>query len=448
MKKKYDFIVIGAGSGGVRFARLMASNGKKICIIENNRVGGTCVIRGCVPKKLYVYASSFFDQMADAKVFGWNISVAKHKWKDLVQKKNKEILRLNKIYIKNLKKAGVEVIQDHATFISSNRILLKKSKKIIHGKQIIIATGSKPNYPNITGSEHGISSDQFFELKKIPKKVSIVGSGYIALEFAFLLKNLNYEVNLIFRKKTILNEFDTDIGSRVLYYAQKKGIKIFSKTFLKKIIKKNDKVIALTNKASIKSDLLIYAIGRSPNTKNLNLTNTKVKLDENNAVKVDRNSRSNDKTIFAIGDVTNRKNLTPVAIREAMILFDYLSNKKNNLKLDYNKVASAIFTQPEVGSIGYGEKDLKKLKIKYKVLSTEFSPLKYSFYKNQKGKVFIKILYCPRTEKVLGIIYIGESAAEIIQSLAISFQKNLYLKDLSQTIPVHPTSSEELVTII
>ena len=199
---------------------------------------------------------------------------------------------------------------------------------------------------------------------------------------------------------------------------------------------------------SIKSDLLIYAIGRSPNTKNLNLTNTKVKLDENNAVKVDRNSRSNDKTIFAIGDVTNRKNLTPVAIREAMILFDYLSNKKNNLKLDYNKVASAIFTQPEVGSIGYGEKDLKKLKIKYKVLSTEFSPLKYSFYKNQKGKVFIKILYCPRTEKVLGIIYIGESAAEIIQSLAISFQKNLYLKDLRQTIPVHPTSSEELVTII
>ena len=255
-------------------------------------------------------------------------------------------------------------------------------------------------------------------------------------------------MNLIFRKKTILNEFDTDIGSRVLYYAQKKGIKIFSKTFLKKIIKKNDKVIALTNKVSIKSDLLIYAIGRSPNTKNLNITNTKVKLDENNAIKVDRNSRSNDKTIFAIGDVTNRKNLTPVAIREAMILFDYLSNKKNNLKLDYNKVASAIFTQPEVGSIGYGEKDLKKLKIKYKVLSTEFSPLKYSFYKNQKGKVFIKILYCPKTEKVLGIIYIGESAAEIIQSLAISFQKNLYLKDLRQTIPVHPTSSEELVTII
>ena len=233
MKKKYDFIVIGAGSGGVRFARLMANNGKKICIIENNRVGGTCVIRGCVPKKLYVYASTFFDQMADAKVFGWNISGAKHKWKDLVLKKNKEILRLNKIYIKNLRKAGVEIIQDYATFTSSNSILLKKSKKIIYSKQIIIATGSKPNYPNITGSDYGISSDQFFELKNIPKKVSIVGSGYIALEFAFLLKNLNYDVNLIFRKKTILNEFDTDIGSRVLYYAEKKGIKIFSETSLK-----------------------------------------------------------------------------------------------------------------------------------------------------------------------------------------------------------------------
>ena len=447
MKKQYDFIVIGAGSGGVRFARLMASTGKKVCIIENSRVGGTCVIRGCVPKKLYVYASNFNDFVFDAKTYGWNVGKSNHNWKTLVQKKNREISRLNKIYIKNLKKAGVEIIQDHGSFISSKRILLKRAKKIINAKKIIVATGSKPNYPNIPGSKIGISSDQFFELKKLPKNISIVGSGYIALEFAFLLKNLNYEVNLIIRKKTVLNDFDPDIGKRVLYYAAKKGIKIFSESSLKEIKKSGTKISVITNKKTIKTNLLIYAIGRSPNVESLKLENTKIKLDKKSAIKVNQNSRSNDHQVYAIGDVTNRKNLTPVAIREAMILFDHIRGKKPHLKLDYNKVASAIFTQPEVGSVGYGENDLIKLKKKYKVLTTEFGPLKYSFMKNKKSKVFIKVMYEPKSEKVLGLIYIGEGAAEIIQSLAIAFQKGLYLNDLKQTVPVHPTSSEELVTI-
>lgn len=447
MKKQYDFIVIGAGSGGVRFARLMASTGKKVCIIENSRVGGTCVIRGCVPKKLYVYASNFNDYAFDAKTYGWNVGKSNHNWKTLVQKKNREISRLNKIYIKNLKKAGVEIIQDHGSFVSSKKILLKRAKKIINAKKIIVATGSKPNYPNIPGSKIGISSDQFFELKKLPKNISIVGSGYIALEFAFLLKNLNYEVNLIIRKKTVLNEFDPDIGKRVLYYAAKKGIKIFSESSLKEIKKSGTKISVITNKKTIKTNLLIYAIGRSPNVESLKLENTKIKLDKKSAIKVNQNSRSNDHQVYAIGDVTNRKNLTPVAIREAMILFDHIRGKKPHLKLDYNKVASAIFTQPEVGSVGYGENDLIKLKKKYKVLTTEFGPLKYSFMKNKKSKVFIKVMYEPKSEKVLGLIYIGEGAAEIIQSLAIAFQKGLYLNDLKQTVPVHPTSSEELVTI-
>ena len=447
MKKQYDFIVIGAGSGGVRFARLMAGTGKKVCILENNRVGGTCVIRGCVPKKLYVYASNLNDQVIDAKTYGWSIGKSNHSWNTLVQKKNKEISRLNKIYIKNLKKAGVEIIQDHGSFITSKSIQLKKNKKIIFGKKIIIASGSKPNYPNIPGSKIGISSDQFFELKKLPKNISIVGSGYIALEFAFLLKNLNYEVNLIIRKKTVLNEFDSDIGKRVLQYTLKKGIKVFKETSLKEIKKSGTKINIVTNKKTIKTKLLIYAIGRSPNVDSLNLENTKIKLDKKRAIKVNNYSRSNDQSIYAIGDVTNRKNLTPVAIREAMILFDHIRGKQPHLTLDYNKVASAIFTQPEVGSIGYGENDLIKLKKKHKILTTEFGPLKYSFMKNKKSKVFIKVMYDPRSEKVLGLIYIGESAAEIIQSLAIAFQKGLYLNDLRQTVPVHPTSSEELVTI-
>jgi len=262
-----------------------------------------------------------------------------------------------------------------------------------------------------------------------------------------LLKNLNYEVNLIIRKKTILNEFDSDIGKRVLQNAVKKGIKVFTESYLKEIKKSGTKISVVTNKKIVKTNLLIYAIGRSPNIDRLKLENTKIKLDKKRAIKVNQNSRSNDHQIYAIGDVTNRKNLTPVAIREAMILFDHIRGKKPHQKLDYNKVASAIFTQPEVGSVGYGENDLIKLKKKYKVLTTEFGPLKYSFMKNKKSKVFIKVMYEPKSERVLGLIYIGESAAEIIQSLAIAFQKGLYLNDLKQTVPVHPTSSEELVTI-
>jgi len=442
----YDYIVIGAGSGGVRFARLMASDGKKVCIIENSRVGGTCVIRGCVPKKLYVYASNFNDYLTDAKSFGWKLGKCKHDWKNLVSKKNKEISRLNKIYIKNLKKAGVTIFQDHASFQNSNTIFLKKLKKNLKGKKIIIATGSRPNYPKIPGSNFGISSDEFFELKQLPKIISIVGSGYIALEFAFLLKNLGYAINLIIRKKTILNEFDPDIGQRILQSAKKKGIKVFEATSLKEVRKKGNFLEVKTSKKTIKTNLLIYAIGRSPNLSTLNLSRTKAKI-KNNAIAVNKNSKTHDSNIFAIGDVTNRKNLTPVAIREAMILFDYLRNKKNRYSLDYNKVASAIFTQPEVGSIGFGENDLIRLRKKYKVLSTEFSPLKYAFQKNKKNKVFIKVMYEPKTEKVLGIIYIGDAAAEIIQSLAIPFTKGMYLSDLKQTVSVHPTSSEELITI-
>ena len=339
------------------------------------------------------------------------------------------------------------IIHDHGSFLSSNKIYLKKYKKTISAKKIIIATGSTPNYPSIPGSNYGISSDEFFELKKLPKNISIVGSGYIALEFAFLLKNLDYEVNLIIRKKTVLNEFDLDIGTRVLSYAIKKGIKVFHETSLKEIRKNKNTIKIFTNKKTIQTNLLIYAIGRTPNVNKLILENTKVRLDKNSAILVNKNSRSTDQNIYAIGDVTNRKNLTPVAIREAVILFDHLCNKKAKLKLDYNKVASAIFTQPEVGSVGYGENDLIKKKIKYKVLSTEFNPLKYSFMKNKKSKVFIKVMYQPKTEKVLGIIYIGDSAAEIIQSLAIAFNKGITLNDLKQTVPVHPTSSEELVTI-
>jgi len=447
MQDKFDFIVIGAGSGGVRFARLMASTGKKVCIIEKNKVGGTCVIRGCIPKKLYVYASNFSDYVSDAINFGWKIyKTPTHNWTKLVVKKNKEINRLNKIYIKNLTKAGVVIFQDHASFVNANTIHLKKSKKNIQGKNIIIATGSTPSMPDIDGKHLAINSDQFFEMKQIPKKISIVGSGYIALEFAFLLKNLNYDVNLIIRKKTVLNEFDPDIGQRILNSAKNKKIKIYDESTVQSIKKYNKSLLVSTSKATIVTDLVIFAIGRIPNISSLNLDNAKIKLTSQGAIKVNKLSQTNIKNIFALGDVTNRKNLTPVAIREAVHLVNYFLYR-NKKSLDYDKIASAIFTQPEVGSIGLGENDLKKRNIPYKVLQTEFKPLKYAFSK-KINKVFIKVLYQPKTEKIFGIIYIGDSAAEIIQSIAISFAKNFTLNDLRNTIPVHPTSAEELVTLV
>ena len=447
MQDKFDFIVIGAGSGGVRFARLMASKGKKVCIIEKSKVGGTCVIRGCIPKKLYVYASNFSDYFSDSINFGWKINTTPtHNWTKLVIQKNKEINRLNKIYINNLKKVGVVIVQDHASFISSNKIYLKKVKKIIQAKNIIIATGSTPSMPEIPGKHLAINSDQFFEMKKLPKKISIVGSGYIALEFAFLLKNLNYDVSLIIRKKTVLNEFDPDIGQRILNSARSKKIKIYDESTVQSIKKNKKGLLVSTNKNNINTDLIIFAIGRVPNIHSLNLHSAKIKLTTQQAIKVNTLSQTSNKNVFALGDVTNRKNLTPVAIREAVYLVNYFLYKQKKY-LDYDKVASAIFTQPEVGSIGLGENDLKKRNIKYKILQTEFKPLKYAFSK-KINKVFIKVLYHPKTEKIFGIIYIGESAAEIIQSIAVSFAKNFTLSDLRNTIPVHPTSSEELVTLV
>lgn len=447
MQDKFDFIVIGAGSGGVRFARLMASKGKKVCIIEKSKVGGTCVIRGCIPKKLYVYASNFSDYFSDSINFGWKINTTPtHNWTKLVIQKNKEINRLNKIYINNLKKVGVVIVQDHASFISSNKIYLKKVKKIIQAKNIIIATGSTPSMPEIPGKHLAINSDQFFEMKKLPKKISIVGSGYIALEFAFLLKNLNYDVSLIIRKKTVLNEFDPDIGQRILNSARSKKIKIYDESTVQSIKKNKKGLLVSTNKNNINTDLIIFAIGRVPNIHSLNLHSAKIKLTTQQAIKVNTLSQTSNKHIYALGDVTNRKNLTPVAIREAVYLVNYFLYK-NKKYLDYDKIASAIFTQPEVGSIGLGENDLKKRNIKYKILQTEFKPLKYAFSK-KINKVFIKVLYQPKTEKIFGIIYIGESAAEIIQSIAVSFAKNFTLSDLRNTIPVHPTSSEELVTLV
>ena len=447
MQDKFDFIVIGAGSGGVRFARLMASKGKKVCIIEKSKVGGTCVIRGCIPKKLYVYASNFLDYFSDSINFGWKINTTPtHNWTKLVIQKNKEINRLNKIYINNLKKVGVVIVQDHASFISSNKIYLKKVKKIIQAKNIIIATGSTPSMPEIPGKHLAINSDQFFEMKKLPKKISIVGSGYIALEFAFLLKNLNYDVSLIIRKKTVLNEFDPDIGQRILNSARNKKIKIYDESTVQSIKKNKKGLLVSTNKNNINTDLIIFAIGRVPNIHSLNLHSAKIKLTSQQAIKVNMLSQTSNKNVFALGDVTNRKNLTPVAIREAVHLVNYFLYK-NKKYLDYDKIASAIFTQPEVGSIGLGENDLKKRNIKYKILQTEFKPLKYAFSK-KINKVFIKVLYQPKTEKIFGIIYIGESAAEIIQSIAVSFAKNFTLSDLRNTIPVHPTSSEELVTSV
>lgn len=448
MKKNFDYIVIGAGSGGVRFARLMAKTGKKVCLIEKSKVGGTCVIRGCVPKKLYVYASAFEDQIQDAKTFGWNINLLpKHNWKNLVNKKNNEIDRLNKIYINNLTKAGVVLFQDEATLLTKNSVLLKKKKTKITGKNIIIATGSSPNIPNINGANLGITSDQFFELKKLPKNISIVGSGYIAIEFAFLLKNLGYDVNLIIRKKTILNEFDEDIGSRILEAAKAKKIKLFDESYLLSLTKNKNFIYVKTNKGTIKTNLVIYAIGRSPNLSSLQLEKIGVKTNSHKAIKVNSKSQTTIPNIYALGDVTNRKNLTPVAIREAVYLYDYFTTKKVKT-LNYKNVASAIFTQPEVGVIGYSEKDLIQLNKKYKILKTEFTPMKYAFYKKKKNKVFIKVIYEPKSEKVLGAIYIGEGAAEIIQTLAIAITKKLTLKDLKLTVPVHPTSSEELVTLV
>lgn len=444
IKNNFDFFVIGGGSGGVRAARVAASRGLKVGLAEGWDLGGTCVNRGCVPKKLYSYSSHFSDDFNLMNSFGWNLQKPKFSWNKLVRNKKKEIIRLNGIYQNLLINSGVKLFNNFATFNDQNTLMV--GKNLIHAKSFLIAVGTKPRKLRFNASDKIITSDEAFDLKKLPKKILILGGGYIAVEFASIFNGLGVDVTLSIRGENILKGFDEDVVKHLSIQMQERGIKFITNSFPEEIDFLNKKFnVYFDKKKYEKFDLVMEALGREPNVKSLNLNLAKVKTTKNGSVIVDSYFKTTNKNIYALGDVIDRVQLTPVAIAEAMYVVDNFF-KKNKKSFDYANIPTAVFSNPNFAYVGLTEKEARKKFKKVEVFTSFFKPLRYSLSKINE-KVFIKLIVNSLNDKIIGLHYLGENAAEIIQGFAVAVVKGLKKSDLDQTIGIHPTSAEEIVTM-
>ena len=443
-KYDFDFFVIGGGSGGVRAARVAAARGLKVGLAEGWDLGGTCVNRGCVPKKLYSYSSHFFDEYKLMSSFGWKVSRPSFSWNNLVRNKKKELRRLTLIYKNLLTNSGVEVFKNYATFLDPNTV--KVNSMIINSKKFLIAVGTKPKKLNFNASKNIITSDDAFDIKKLPNKILILGGGYIAVEFASIFKGLGVDVTISIRSKNILKGFDDDVVDRLTNSMKEKGIKFINETFPTDISCKNKNFYVSFKKGSTqKYDLVMEALGRVPNIESLNLKAAKVKVSKNNSIIVNNHFKTSNKNLFAIGDVIDRVQLTPVAIAEAMNLVENMF-RKTKKKFHYNNIPTAVFSNPNYAFVGLTEADARKKYKKIEVFTSSFRPLKLSLSKLNE-KVFIKLIVNKLNDKILGLHYLGENAAEIIQGFSVAVVKGLKKADLDETIGIHPTSAEEIVTL-
>ena len=440
----FDLFVIGAGSGGVRAARLAAAHGAEVAVAEEYRYGGTCVIRGCVPKKLMVNAADFKDFFEDANGFGWSTENVMFSWKNFLFAKNKEIDRLENIYRKNLEGSGVKVFNVRAKLISANQVELSDGR-VFTAKTVLIATGGRPFVPDIYGKENIITSNEVFDLKKLPDRVLIVGGGYIASEFSGIFNGMGVGVTQIYRGTRILRGFDSDIRDHLTASMKARGIDIKCNINVIKCEKiANELAVTLSDGSIINTDCLLYATGRAPNTLNLGLEQIGVVLDGSGAVVIDDLQRSSVASIYAIGDVTNRLNLTPVAIRDAISFVETVI-KNNPSSPDHNLVATAVFTRPEIGTVGLTEEEaLKRYSIKTYI--TKFKPLANAV-SGRDERTVMKMIVDEPTEKVLGCHLIGPNSAEMIQLAAVAIKMGATKNDFDRTCAVHPTMAEELVTL-
>jgi glutathione reductase (NADPH) len=444
--QKTDFFVIGGGSGGVRAARIAAGYGAKVMLAEEFRMGGTCVIRGCVPKKLYVYASRFASDFESAKGFGWNLEKPDFNWQTLVAAKEKEITRLEGIYTKTQSNAGVTVVKSRAILKDSNTVQLLNTGELIEATNILIATGGKPNMPDIPGIEHAITSNEAFDLAEFPKRIVIAGGGYIAVEFAGIFAGLGADVTLIYRGNSILRGFDEDMSNGLLEAYQKQGIKFIFNDVFSRIEKTSNGMIGHTKKGEVlATDQIMFAIGRAPNSHCLGLEEIGVHMDSYGAIKVDEYSRTNIPNIYAVGDVTNRVALTPVAIREGHAVADNLFGGKD-IKIDYSNIPTAVFSTPEIGTVGLSEAQACEQYPQVDVYKTSFRPMSATI-SGQDSKAIMKLLVDAQTDKVLGAHVLGDSAGEIAQLLGIVLKMGGKKSDFDATMALHPSSAEELVTM-
>ncbi|HUB65176.1 MAG TPA: glutathione-disulfide reductase [Methylocella sp.] len=442
-----DLFVIGAGSGGVRAARIAAAHGARVMIAEEFRIGGTCVIRGCVPKKLMVYASRFKDHFSDAAGFGWTLSGASFDWPKLVAAKEKEITRLSAIYRSNLEKAGVAVVDSRATIEDVHHVHLVADGRKVSTRLILIATGAAPVFePDVPGRDHAITSNEIFDLASLPKRLLIVGGGYIAVEFAAIFARLGTEVSLVMRGENVLRGFDEDLRTGVRDGLAHAGVKLHFGQQLTRI----DKMpagyhVSLTKGAVLDADHVMIATGRLPNTKGLGLEQAGVALDGFGAVKVDAFSKSNVESIYAVGDVTNRLALTPVAIREGHAFADTVFGGKPEA-VEHSTIPTAVFSTPELGTVGLTETEARETFDCVDIYMAKFRPLKAAL-SGRDEKTLMKIIVDGGTDRVLGVHILGEDASEMAQILGIAVKMGAKKADFDATMALHPTSAEELVTM-
>jgi len=443
----YDLFVIGAGSGGVRASRIAASHGAKVAVAEEYRVGGTCVIRGCVPKKLLVYASSFAEEFEDAAGFGWTVGETSFSWEKLIANKDKEIDRLNGIYIRNLQNVGVEIFQSRAVLKDAHTIHLLAEKRDVTADKILIATGATPFMPaNVPGIEHAISSNEAFHLKTLPKRGIVVGGGYIAVEFAGIFHGLGVETTQIYRGEKILRGFDEDLRDHLSEEFRRRGIDLHTTCDITHIEKRDDCLVAtLVDGVTIETDFIMYATGRVPNVEGLCLETLGIKTKPNGAVAVDAFSQTNIPNIYAVGDVTDRVALTPIAIREGQAFAETVFNN-NPIAVDHSIIPTAVFSQPELGTIGLAEHEARAQFDEIDIYKTSFRAMKHTMT-GRDEKSFMKLIVDARSQRVLGVHLMGPSSGEIIQAIGIAVTMGATKQQFDQTVAVHPTASEELVTL-
>ena len=445
-----DLFVIGGGSGGVRAARIAAGHGARVMVAEEYRMGGTCVIRGCVPKKLFVIGSHIRHEIEDAAGFGWSIGQVSFDWPTLVANKDKEIARLEGIYTTNVEKAGGHIVKTRAVLEDAHTVRLATGEAV-KAKYVLIATGSRPNHgPEIPGIEHVISSDEAFHLTELPKRIVIQGGGYIALEFACIFAGYGSDVTVVYRGDNILRGFDEDVRAHVRAEMEKQGITILTGCTITKVEKVERKaeefVTHLSNGSSIVSEKVMFAIGRHPNVARLGLQNAGVEINpKNGGIAVDAWSRTSTPNIYAIGDVTHRINLTPVAIREGHAFADTVFGKRP-VQVDHTTIPTAVFSQPEVGTVGLTEAEARAQFSHVDIYKTAFRPIK-STMSGRDTRILMKLVVDGTSDRVLGCHIVGDTAAEIIQAVAIAVKMKATKADFDATFALHPTAAEELVTM-
>ena len=444
-KKEYDLIVIGAGSGGLAAAQRAAEHKQRVAIIEMDQLGGTCVNRGCIPKKIYWYAAEFAYDLKHSENLGFEINSIQHNWQTLQQNSRQYIEKLNQMYRRNLSQKNIEIIAGQASFQNAKEISV--GGESLTAKQIIVACGAIPVVPDLPGAELGITSDDFFELNNLPKKTIIVGSGYIAVELAGILNSLGSDVKLLARKKSILRKFDQSIQSAVIDYLVESGIEVNFNTNVLSVNEHNKQLRVQTdNKEHVSVDALLWAVGRKPLVSGLGLERTKVIKNKNNFIKVDQHQTTNEPNIHAIGDVVGNHELTPVAIAAGRILSDRLFSDKEGW-LEYKNIPTVIFAHPPVGTVGINEEEARATYgNKFKVYEATFVSLRHSL-SGISSKALVKLVCLGQEETVIGCHVVGQGADELLQGFAVAVKIGARKKDLDNTVAIHPTLAEELVTL-